>query len=101
VAGGCDTHTLLREVNTSGWCGHKDWRIPTVDELSSLVDYERKLPAINKDYFPDIVMPAGFWSATTAATSAGFAWIVVFDDGYMGTCTKSWPYYVRLVRGGK
>ncbi len=101
VRGGCDTMKYAEAVNAAGWCGYHDWRVPTVDELSTIVDYGRTLPAISTAYFPDIIMPAGFWSSTPSAAGPSYAWIVIFDDGYLGTCVKSWNYYLRLVRSGK
>lgn len=98
---GCDTLKYVEAVNAEGWCGHKDWRLPSVDELSSIVDYGSFLPAIPKNYFPDIVMPAGFWTSSLSAAGLSYAWIVIFDDGYLGTCVKSWNYYLRLVRDNK
>lgn len=100
LAGGCDTEKLVAAVNYTGWCGHKDWRLPTVNELNSIVNYGASLPAISKNYFPDLIMPAGFWTASPYSANSNFAWIVIFDDGYVGSCVKSWAYYVRLVRGG-
>lgn len=98
VKGGCDTEKYVAAVNASGLCGYNDWRMPSVDELSSLIDYSRSLPAIQQDFFPDIVMPAGFWTSSPSAAGPSYAWIVIFDDGYLGTCVKSWNYYLRLVR---
>lgn len=100
VKAGCDTEKFVAAVNATGWCGHKDWRMPTVNELNSIVNYGASLPAISKEYFPDLIMPAGFWSATPYSANPNFAWIVIYDDGYVGSCVKSWAYYVRLVRGG-
>lgn len=99
VRDGCDTAKYVAAVNASGWCGHTDWRLPTVDELASIVDYNSFLPAVSNNYFKDIVMPAGFWSSSPSAAGPSYAWIVIFDDGYLGTCVKSWNYYLRLVRG--
>jgi len=101
VKDGCDIRKYVDSVNASGWCGYKDWRLPSVDELGSIVNYGQSLPAISANYFPDILMPAGFWTGTTSAAGPSYAWIVIFDDGYLGTCVKSWNYYVRLVRGGE
>lgn len=100
VAAGCDTEKFVSTVNAAGWCGKSDWRMPTVNELSSIANYGSSFPAISKNYFPDLIMPAGFWSASPYAANPNFAWIVIFDDGYVGSCVKSWAYYVRLVRGG-
>lgn len=101
VPGGCDTQKYVAAVNAAGWCGSKDWRLPSVDELATLVDYGRSLPATPTAYFPDIIMPAGFWTSTPSAAGPSYAWIVIFDDGYLGTCVKSWNYYLRLVRGAR
>lgn len=101
VMDGCDTLKFVAAVNAAGWCGQKNWRLPSLDELASLADYGRFLPAIPQNYFPDIVMPAGFWTSSPSAAGPSYAWIVIFDDGYLGTCVKSWNYYVRLVRDNK
>ncbi|RMX01778.1 DUF1566 domain-containing protein [Allofranklinella schreckenbergeri] len=50
-----DVGSYLRHVNGIQLCGFNDWRLPTVYELQSLVDYSkpgRSLPAINTDWFP-------------------------------------------------
>ncbi|MBA5249233.1 MAG: DUF1566 domain-containing protein, partial [Gammaproteobacteria bacterium] len=37
----CNTQALVNRVNTAGLCGKNDWRLPTLDELRSIVDYGR------------------------------------------------------------
>ena len=39
--------------NVANFGGHCDWRLPTVDELLSIVDIEKYDPAIDENYFPD------------------------------------------------
>ncbi|GAM11248.1 hypothetical protein OR1_03559 [Geobacter sp. OR-1] len=101
VAGGCDTEKFVKAVNSAGWCGFKDWRMPSIEELGSIVDYGRSMPAIDPVFFPNMPQPAGFWTATSFAPEPSFAWIVVFDEGGITHCVKSWAYHIRLVRGGK
>jgi hypothetical protein len=95
------------------------WRLPTKDELASLVycssgepDYWKATsvegckgayaePTIWSAAFPNT--PARrFWSSPPFASSAYDAWYVYFDYGYVGSyLSKSNAKYVRLVRGGQ
>ena len=81
---------------------HTDWRLPTKKKLMSLVDYGIPYPGptINPTYFPNAHASA-YWSSTAGADHAGYAWVVYFDDGYVGYAGKSINGYVRCVRGGK
>ena len=60
--------------------GHSDWDLPTIDELSLLVDRTRYEPAINTDFFTDIQID-WYWSKTPAAWSSASAWGVGFNYG--------------------
>jgi hypothetical protein len=72
------------------------WRVPTVDELISLVDRSCSEPASR---FPD--MPSKwFWSSSPYVGDAGYAWFVFFSNGYVGNYYRSSSDAVRLVRGG-
>ncbi|MFI3156508.1 MAG: DUF1566 domain-containing protein [Methylococcaceae bacterium] len=97
-AGACDTDTYIKAVNTAGWCGYKDWRIPGEAELHSIVDYSRNNPAIDTTYFPNTVS-TWFWSSSSYSNFGSlYAWFVHFNGGYDNHIDKSHSYAVRLVR---
>jgi hypothetical protein len=85
---------------------YSDWRLPTIKELSSLVDRNRYNPAINITYFPNTVSYSDrtdYWSSTTVTNNPGLAWGV---NAYWGTAVyrdqkTSANYYVRMVRGSQ
>ena len=78
--------------------GFDDWRLPTIRELLSIVDYKSYNPAIDTDIFPDTVS-SYYWSSTTYAHLTNYAWLVNFSIGYDTFSNKSYSYYVRAVRG--
>jgi hypothetical protein len=60
--------------------GHTDWRLPTVQELFTLVDHGRYDPSIDTDVFPD-TKADWYWTDTPCAWSSARAWCVDFDGG--------------------
>ncbi len=70
---GCDTHAYMNAINTATepLCGINQWRLPTRDELLSIVDYGASHPAIDQNYFPYPVVarrspPLNYWSQSTS-----------------------------------
>lgn len=89
------------EAVSSNFAGHGDWRLPTEDELVSLVDYSLLNPAMNTSIFP--ATPAApnlyFWSSSLYAKLSSSSWIVGFYDGLaQGNNSRNYGYQVRLVR---
>lgn len=89
-----DAEKACKELNLGG---HKDWRLPTVKELISLVDYEKREPAIDKDFFPD-TKSSYYWSSTPYVGCSDYGWVVGFSLGYVNGYYHSSINCVRPVR---
>jgi len=104
---GCDTEKFVAAVNAAGLCGFKDWRLPKVDELQSIVDMGFYGPVIDTGYFPNTIVGYvywyyAYWSASPYVGRATLAaWNVDFYQGGDDAFYKSFAYHVRLVRGGQ
>lgn len=94
----CDTEKYVVAVNSATLCGSNDWRLPSLEELHSLMDYSTYNPAIDSSYFPN-TKGLSYWSSSPFASDLDSAWRVRFKQGYDGYSYKSAPVYVRLVRG--
>ena len=77
------TEEFIKALNDAGFGGYSDWRMPTVKELASLVNYENAAmgPAkIDHRYFAD-TLPGQFWTSATVDGNPNVAWYVDFYDG--------------------
>jgi len=85
-------------LNTGGRTG---WRLPTIQELLSIVDRSQSNPALPSGHPFSNVQSYYYWSATTGALSATFAWTVVFVDGsVVGVGNSGGGVLAWCVRGG-
>jgi hypothetical protein len=76
-------------------------RLPTVKELSSLIDYDKNDPAIDTQFFKDTKTDDWYWTGTEVAGYSVFAWIVYFCYGYVDVYSKDFDNYVRPVRASQ
>jgi len=80
---------------------HDDWRLPTRQELLSLVDLNRFSPAIDTDAFPDFPS-SWFWTSDLCAWSSASAWLVYFYGGYVNYDRRySYGFALAVRRAGQ
>jgi hypothetical protein len=94
-----DTSEYVNAVNQFGLCGHSDWRMPTFDELFSIVDKD-STSLIDMNFFPNSV-DSVYWTSSVACCIVNTRAIVNFAAGGSGTgggYFVSNTAYVRLVR---
>jgi hypothetical protein len=72
------------------------WRLPTKDELLSIVD-TRFSPTIDPAYFPGTLV-FWFWTSSAIAGSPSNGWVVFFDYGVAGSGVVSEAGRARCVR---
>ena len=84
------------ENSGSGLCGITNWRVPSVNELFSIVNYNGADPSIDSDYFPNTANRS-FWSEQGVVGNISNAWRVDFGNGQNNRSAKSASYIVRLV----
>jgi hypothetical protein len=104
---------LLVQLNAgSGFAGNTDWRLPTRDELQSIVDYaDATGPTVNAAFDSGCTGSctiatcsctgiSGHWSSSTIVPSPSNAYVVGFGQGLVVDDAKTFPNYVRAVRTG-
>jgi hypothetical protein len=93
------------EIKTFTWeqaskAARDGWRLPTRDELDTLITKSCLAPALNAEVFPGMdVTKLSYW--TSSAPDAGLAWLVYFDGGSDFDGLRGSANPIRLVKGGK
>ncbi len=97
-----DTKAYINALNSANYGGHSDWRMPTIKELTTLVNSNIPYPGptIDAAWFPNTVS-SNYWSSTTYADYSSNAWVVNFNYGGILGSYKSNNNYVRAVRAGQ
>lgn len=92
----CNTQAYVAALNAANYCGYRDWRMPSEEELVSIVDFGRVNPSINPMF--SHTQSDFYWSASPIADGNGDAWNVYFLDGNVYSNFKGYNVYVRAVR---
>jgi len=75
--------------------GHTDWRLPTIQELYTLINFDKYEPASDLKW----LLPNGYWSSTQYVNNIRIKWLVYFLAGSVNWEYKTEYYTVRAVRG--
>jgi len=96
----------ITQVRAKAYCSElrlgdfQDWRLPSIQELLSIIDYRRTSPALIKafNYVED---EAFYWSQTVVADESDAFWGVNFKRGDSSKASEYYDRYVRCVRSVK
>ena len=85
----------IMNLNSSGYAGYQDWRLPTVEEAVSLLESSKSNELFIDPVFSDI--QEYFWTGDECGS--GYAWCVLLHVGSVGWNRTSDSYLpVRPVR---
>jgi hypothetical protein len=95
---GCNTQSYIEDINKAELCTYSDWRLPTRDELKSIVDYYGDSDIlIDLLLFPNTQMDT-YWTSMSAKDNPSLAYEIPFFFGGSLARGKTIDTFVRLVR---
>lgn len=80
------------KLNNQKFGGFEDWRIPTIDELKTILSKEIRAN------LGDSINDGSYWSSTTVSNNTRSAWIVNFNIDKVTYSDKKSNHYICCVR---
>lgn len=93
----CNSQTYTDYANSLALCGYKDWRLPTVEEMRSLINYSPGADALDSGFFPENASTT-YLTSTPNADAEGAAWCANLQTKKIELCNKQLPHGVMLTR---
>jgi len=91
---------FIKVLNAANWGGFSDWRVPSKEELDTLVDSKGTKRTINTAYFPNTQL-SSYWSSGGERVDFGSSPDYGYGSNRDVSDSKDHGGYVRAVRGGK
>jgi hypothetical protein len=99
-----NSHTWIEAINyceSLGLGGYTDWRLPNINELTTLLDIAKFNPAIEDAFVVNINTSKIYWSSTSTKFDLSNAWIINFLYGESVSSSKISSNGTRCVRNFK
>lgn len=88
---------MEKQYKSVSFAGLRGWRVPSVDEMKSIIEKKCKGPALNLDVFPDASTFPN-WTSSEIEGSGGKAWQMYVTSGVAIKANKAVGSALRLVR---
>ncbi len=108
-----DAFGKIAALNAAAFAGYTDWRLPSVNELETIIDrgtfFPSVSPAFNTNCAPactvftcscTVSASMIYWTSSSYVKAPQEAWLVNFFDGTTYVSSKTDTNRVRAVRGG-
>lgn len=89
----------LGELNPPGTPAADSWRLPNRRELRSLMSFATRNPALPENHPFENWWLGWYWTSTTAAINAAYAWYVHLEGARMFYGHKNEDHFIWPVRG--
>jgi hypothetical protein len=93
-------YRAMRSAETLARLSKQAWRLPSIQELSSITEMRCADPAIDLHWFPN-TPAAHFWTGTPFVNQQGHFWLLQFLTGENNTDSAKRQALVRLVKPGE